>query len=65
MGFFIVLGLFLWLLVALWPATLAKKKGYSFIVFLLLSWIFSWLLILIITLFLPTKVKQSEDNKVE
>jgi hypothetical protein len=52
---FFVLWTLLWVLVAIWPATIASRKGYSFILFLLLSWLFTWLLMLIIALVLPNK----------
>lgn len=55
MTLFIILGIILWVLIALWPANLAKSKGYSFLLFLFLSWAFSWLLILIIVMILPNK----------
>jgi hypothetical protein len=51
----IILGIFLWVLVALWPAFIAKRKGYSFILFWVLGWFISWLLTLILVLLLPTK----------
>jgi ABC-type Mn2+/Zn2+ transport system permease subunit len=53
--FFIILGIILWVALAFWPATLAKRKGYSFILFLLLSWIVSWLIGLIVALLVPDK----------
>lgn len=32
-----LLGIIVWVIVAFWPATVAKRKGYSFILFFLLS----------------------------
>lgn len=55
MSAIIILGLFLWFTVAIWPAYLAKKKGYSFLLFLLVSWAISWLFALIIVLVLEDK----------
>ena len=49
-----VLFLFLWLLIAFWPATIAKGKGYSFLLFFLLSLPFWWIM-LFVALFLPDK----------
>lgn len=63
-GFYLVLGLFLWLLVALWPAYLAKKKGYSFILFLLLSWIVSFVATLIVVLLLKDKNAETESENI-
>jgi hypothetical protein len=35
-----ILGLVLWILIALWPARVALRKGHSFIGFFLLSCLF-------------------------
>lgn len=60
--FFMILGVFLWIVGALWPSYMAKKKGYSFILFLLISWIISWLVALIIVLFLKDKNESPESR---
>lgn len=65
-GFFVVLGIALWIFLAFWPAVMAKRKGYSFILFLLLAWVISWLLTLIVVLFLHDKnetAQQRADDK--
>lgn len=64
-SFYLVLGIVLWVLFALWPAIWAKKKGYSFIVFLLLAWITSFLLTLIVVALLKNKNKTEADRKAE
>jgi hypothetical protein len=46
--------MFLWILIAFWPATIAKSKGYSFWGFLALS-IFFWWITLFVVLFLKDK----------
>lgn len=56
-GFFLVLGIFLWIMVALWPAYFAMRKGYSFILFLILGWITSFVVALIVALIVPDKNK--------
>lgn len=56
-----VLGAVLWVFLAFWPATLAKRKGYSFILFFILSIIISWLITLIIVLFLKDKTLTAQD----
>jgi competence protein ComGC len=61
-GFLVVLGIVAWVALAFWPATLAKKKGYSFILFLLIAIVISWLLALIITLFLKDKNETAQDR---
>jgi hypothetical protein len=51
---FAILGAFLWVLLALWPALIAKKKGYSFILFFILS-LFFWWITLFVALFMKDK----------
>jgi hypothetical protein len=46
--------LFLWVLVAIWPAMLAQKKGYNFWLFFLIS-LFFWWITLFVVLFLKDK----------
>jgi hypothetical protein len=38
-----ILGIFLWILLAFWPARVAASKGRSFILFFLLSIPFWWI----------------------
>lgn len=57
MAFLIILGVFLWIMVALWPAFIAKNKGYSFILFWILGWFISWILTLILVLLLPNRAR--------
>jgi len=52
---FVILGMVLWILLAFWPAMLAKRKGYSFILFLILSWFVSFIVTLIVVLILKDK----------
>ncbi len=59
-----LLGMILWVLLALWPAMLAKRKGYSFILFLILSWFVSFIITLLAVLFLKDKNQDSADQKV-
>ena len=51
---FFILGAILWVLIALWPAFIAKKKGYSFLLFFLLS-LFFWWITLFVALFMKDK----------
>ncbi len=65
-GFFIVLGIALWVILAFWPAVIAKRKGYSFALFLVIALIFSWLIALIISLLLKDKnetIQSKKDDK--
>ena len=38
-----LLGAILWVILAFWPAIVARRKGYSFILFFLLSIVFFFL----------------------
>lgn len=62
MSFFLILGVLLWVVLAFWPAVMAKKKGYSFIIFLILAWFVSWLLTLIVVMFMKDKNQTPEDK---
>lgn len=65
MSFLIILGVALWIAFAFWPALLAKRKGYSFIVFLLLSWFVSFLITLVVVLFLKDKTVTAADRAAD
>lgn len=52
---FIIIGVVLWVMLAFWPAILAKRKGYSFLLFLILSWGVSFFVTLIVVLILDDK----------
>lgn len=62
-SFLAVLGVVLWIFLALWPAMMAKKKGYSFVLFFIISIFISWLLGLIIVLFLSDKNETAESRE--
>lgn len=61
-SFFIVLGIALWIILAFWPAVIARKKGYSFVLFLLTAIFLSWIISLIIVLFLKDKNETAEQR---
>ena len=63
--FFAILGIFLWVCLAFLPAWLAKKKGYNFWLFLILSWFISFIITLIIVLFLHDKNQTAQDRADE
>lgn len=52
--FLIILGTILWIALAFWPATIAKNKGYSFILFFLIS-LFFWWITLFVVIFMKNK----------
>lgn len=60
-----ILGIIIWVVLAFWPAILARKKGYSFILFLLIAWLISWLVALIIVLFLKDKNVTDADREAD
>lgn len=59
-----LLGLILWVIVAFLPAILAHRKGYSFILFFLISLPFWWIT-LFVTLFLKDKTQTSADRAAD
>lgn len=56
-GFYIVLAIVVWVIVALWPARVASRKGYNFLLFFLLSLPF-FIITLILAYVMPDKTKQ-------
>ncbi|HUA12945.1 MAG TPA: hypothetical protein VL989_00370 [Candidatus Sulfotelmatobacter sp.] len=64
-SFFIVLGVALWIALAFWPAVIARRKGYSFALFLILALLISWLISLIIALVLKDKNETAESRANE
>ena len=60
MAFFIIMGVFLWILLAMAPAFIARKKGYSFLLFFLIS-LFFWWITLFVTIFLKDKVDHEKE----
>lgn len=58
---YITLGIIAWVVFAFWPASIAKKKGYSFILFFLLSIVISWLLALLIAAIIDDKTLTDEE----
>lgn len=56
-----LLGVILWVLVALWPAIFAKRKGYNFFLFFILS-LFFWWITLFVALMLKDKTQTASDK---
>lgn len=54
-AFFIVLGCVLWLLAALAPPIIARRKGYSFLFFFLISIPFWWITLFVAIFVLKNK----------
>lgn len=62
MMFLGILGIVAWVAFAFWPAFIAKSKGYSFGLFLLLGILTSFLIALIIAAVLKDKTETSQDR---
>jgi ABC-type Mn2+/Zn2+ transport system permease subunit len=60
-SFFVVMGIVLWVILAFWPAIIAKRKGYSFALFLIIALLVSWLLSLVIILVMKDKNQTAES----
>lgn len=65
MYFWGILGLVAWILFAFWPAIWAKNKGYNFFLFLILSWFVSFIVTLIVVLFLRDKTETAESRAAD
>ena len=61
-AFYLTLGIIFWLFIALWPAIWAKKKGYSFLLILLLAWVTSFIVALIVVALLKDKNQTSSSH---
>jgi len=57
---FFVLGVFLWVIFAFWPAYVAKKKGYSFVLFFIFS-LFTFVISLIVAYAMKDKTRTAQD----
>ena len=55
-----LLGVILWVIVAFWPAMVARRKGHSFILFFLLSLVF-FFLALILAYAVKDRTKTARD----
>jgi len=62
MAFLIILGVVAWIVLAIWPASIAKKKGYSFVLFLLFGIIISFLLALLVAVLLKDKTQTAQQR---
>ncbi len=56
-----VLALIAWVLIAIWPARVAASKGYSFVVWLIISLFFWWISLFWVYLGLKDKTKTAKD----
>jgi hypothetical protein len=56
-----ILGVIAWVLVAIWPARIASKKGYSFVLWFILSLFFWWITLFVAAFGLKDKTKTAQD----
>lgn len=61
---FYILGIILWVIFAFLPAIVARRKGYSFILFFLLSLVL-FIFSLVAVLALPDRTRTAEDIAAE
>jgi len=61
---FYVLGVFLWVMFAFWPAYVAKKKGYSFALFFMFS-LFTFVISLVVAYAMKDKNETAADRADE
>ncbi|MCX6804546.1 MAG: hypothetical protein NT111_00820 [Patescibacteria group bacterium] len=52
--------IFLWIIIALWPASIAKQKGHSFLGWFIMSLFFWWITLFIAIFFLKDISKASD-----
>ncbi len=60
-----IIGIIAWIVIAFLPARWAQKKGYSFFLFLLLSWFVSFVVTLVIIAFLNDKNETPESRAID
>jgi len=60
-----IFGIIAWIIIAFWPAKWAQSKGYSFWLFLILSWFISFILTLLIIAFLRDKNETPESRAAD
>jgi hypothetical protein len=53
--------IFLWIVIALWPASIAQQKGHSFLGYFIVS-LFFWWITLFIALFFLNDISDSRDH---
>lgn len=61
----VILGIVAWIILAFWPASIAKRKGYSFWLFVLISVVISWLIALLIVIALKDKNETEEEKEAQ
>ena len=66
MGFaFVILGIVIWIIIALWPARVAAAKGHSFWLWFLISIFFWWISLFVVYFGLKDETKTAQDRADE
>lgn len=58
-----VILLFVWIAIAFWPARVAARKGYSFLLIFIISIPFWWITLFVVYFVLPNKNAKSTPAK--
>jgi len=56
-----VLSIIAWILIAIWPARVASKKGHSFVVWFVISLFFWWITLFVVNFGLHDKNRTAKD----
>ena len=56
-----ILGFIAWIIIATWPAMVARKKGHSFVFWFILSLFFWWVTLFVVYFGLQDFTKTPED----
>ncbi len=56
-----ILGLIAWLIIALWPASIAAKKGHSFVLWFVISIFFWWIALFWVAFGMKDKTRTAAD----
>jgi len=59
---FVILGTVLWVIVAIWPAYVAKSKGHNFLGWFILSLLFWWITLFIVYFGLKDNNETAQDR---
>ncbi len=60
-----ILGFIAWIIVAMWPARVASRKGHSFIGWFIVSLFFWWITLFWVYLGMEDKTRTSRDDKAD
>jgi len=61
-AFYAILGIVLWIALAFWPARVARRKGYSWLLFFIFSCFFFFAAIIVAYAVKDKNAEPGEDN---